>query len=738
MPSRYRIFSDRGAVPAVGPEHDRLRPPPFFQSAHGSVYYSPSRYHEARRQQQQQQRPHSDYFPPPLIEPRQRRPHSIHIISYPSGFVPRELRQPPPGSPERRRQSNRECKKQARKKQKKEEKERSKKQEKRRSLRSLPPGSEKVGRVLSKILAVFAITPKQPSPVSAAPTPRPRPRSCQPRPSSFASFARRFSRNEGVVAIESVLEGDQEVAQTPDMAGPLLHWPYTPAGAFPQNNRNSIISMRSFKTIAGSSVPEAHKPVASGSGISCSILLAEPSVYLTGFDHDHRSRRNGTPASALLRGKLLLNVSKNVKIKSVSLKLVGKARTEWPEGIPPTKTEMFEEQILRSQSLVFFHAMHDGMWDTEYGYRCTYTHRASPTGLLQSLQGNVSQTSLHHLGLGRVPGTLTAKELKRLSLQSVNSRSFGKGESPLTNQVQAKGYKVFRPGTYEYAFELPIDHNQLETANLQYGSVKWELQARIERAGAFKPNLQGSREVLIVRVPDQMSLETTEPISVNRCWDDQLHYDITISGKSFPIGSRIPISFKLTPLAKVQIHKIKIFVTENIEYWTNDRHVTRKDPSRKILLFEKTAGHPIADQYSNCEFRFISGGEPDPKKREEARRRAAARRNKDRERARSSNGKPESLPEVAENLLGPLDLGLEDFWGPTEMEVVVPLPTCEMMERRKELKLHPDCSWKNVNVFHWLKVCHLPVSRGWNMEANSTDRPSCLPPWRKRQQRQTS
>ncbi|KAJ4174869.1 hypothetical protein NW754_005290 [Fusarium falciforme] len=31
-------------------------------------------------------------FPAPLIGPRRSRPQAIHIISYPSGYVPRELR----------------------------------------------------------------------------------------------------------------------------------------------------------------------------------------------------------------------------------------------------------------------------------------------------------------------------------------------------------------------------------------------------------------------------------------------------------------------------------------------------------------------------------------------------------------------------------------------------------------------------------------------------------------------
>ncbi|KAK4223906.1 hypothetical protein QBC38DRAFT_36448 [Podospora fimiseda] len=727
MPSSSGFWSNiRGAMPfsSTGSEHDRLRPQPYFSSPHGSIYYSPRHPAERRRRTTE-----SSPFPTPLIQPRQRRPHSIHIISYPAGFVPPDLRprstQPPENPPtdnkdpedtRRRKKSSQKERSKAKNKEeeqerKRVEKERSNKREKRRSIRSLPPGADKVGKVIDRIIAVFTPTSK-----SAPTTPTATPRS---RPTSFISFARRLSRLEGAyseerVVVEEPVAGAQEtvtegpiagetLSENNNMATATLPRPVGNNTTIHTSSRNSMVSIRTTKSMVSSSVSEIQKPVASGSGLTCSILLAEPNVFLTGFEHDNSSRRQGAQnSSALLRGKLQLNVSKNVKIKSVTLKLIGKARTEWPEGIPPAKTELFEEQTLRTQSLVFFHAMHESMWDTEYGSQCTFTPKMNSNhhNLMQSLYAN-STGSLHMLAKGRASTGLTAKELKRLSLQSVNSRSFGKGESPLANQVQAKGYKVFVPGTYEYAFELPIDHNQLETTKLQYGSVRWELETLVERAGAFKPNLHGSKEVSIVRLPDQMSLEMSEPISISRHWEDQMHYDIMISGKSFPIGTRIPIAFKLTPLAKVQVHKLKVFVTESIEYWTNDRHVTRKDSGRKILLLEKTAGKPLDKQYCSSEVRVLSGGELDQDQREEARRIAYMRRQQE---AARRNGVPDPLPDPSNNLLGDLDLGLESFWGSTEIEMNVQLPTCEMMAQDKTLRLHPDCSWKNVNVYHWIKI----------------------------------
>lgn len=55
-------------------------------------------------------------------------------------------------------------------------------------------------------------------------------------------------------------------------------------------------------------------------------------------------------------------------------------------------------------------------------------------------------------------------------------------------------------------------------------------------------------------------------------------------------------------------------------------------------------------------------------------------------------------------MLGDLDLGLEQFWDSTEMEMNVQLPTCEVMKKDRIKKLHHDCTWNNVNVHHWVRA----------------------------------
>ncbi|CAJ2506735.1 Uu.00g079210.m01.CDS01 [Anthostomella pinea] len=627
----------------------------------GNVYYRPRAGPRRSRL--------SPTLPIPHIRPRTRRPQSIHIVSYPAGYIPTELR--PRNTTKSQRSSKSNKKKHS--------------DPVRKEDRFVSRSSR---RVFAKVLGPLKAHFSPPAATDHA-TPPGAPDSSRPHTSG----------TQGTRPPSPTAPSPSATSLAPAYTMmPEVRRPPMLSAALNNSHRNSIMTARSAKSVM-SSVTEVPKPVASGSGVQCSIILAEPNVFLAGFEHDGHPRHEAANSTALLRGKLQLNVTKNVKLKSVTLKLHGRARTEWPEGIPPMKVDQFEEESLRTQVLTFFHAMHE-TWETEFGNQCNYTLRKSPE--VSSVSGLTPTQSTVSLALnGRPRNNLTARDYKRLSLQSVQSRSFGKGDTPNANVMQQKTYKVFYPGTYEYTFELPIDHHQLETTRLQFGSVKWDLETIVERAGAFKPNLHGSKEVRIVRVPDQLSLEMTEPISISRQWEDQLHYDIMISGKSFPIGTKIPIAFKLTPLAKVQIHKLKVFATESIEYWTNDRRVTRKDPGRKILLFEKAAGKPVDKAYEGSEIRVLSGGELSPEERHDARLAAQRRRSAE---ASQAHTVPQPLPDLTENMLGDLDLGLETYWGSTEIEMNVQIPTCEQMAKDKTLRLHPDCSWKNVNVYHWIKI----------------------------------
>lgn len=281
---------------------------------------------------------------------------------------------------------------------------------------------------------------------------------------------------------------------------------------------------------------------------------------------------------------------------------------------------------------------------------------------------------------------LGGREHRKLSLQVSQSKSFERSDNPKVQTVAQKGYRTFYPGDYTYNFELPLDSRLPETIEADLGSVKYELEATVERAGAFRGNLMGVKEVHLIRAPAEGSLEQVEPIAISRNWEDQLHYDIVISGKSFPLGSKIPIAFKLTPLAKVQCHRIKVYVTENTEYFCNQKRVHRMEPTRKILLFEKRADGHSTSTFPGSTIRVTAGGGVPYDQRVAA-----------------ANGEEVSIQDT-QNLLGQLE-GQSNV-GPTEMEFSVQLPGCHhSSEKERVNRLHFDTTYQNIQVHHWIKVC---------------------------------
>lgn len=94
--------------------------------------------------------------------------------------------------------------------------------------------------------------------------------------------------------------------------------------------RGSTSSETGTRSRAGTGTAfSEEKPIAAGNGVSISVNLTEPLLFLQGYDQNDTSLRN----TAMLRGSMHLKVQKSAKIKAVTLKFRGTALTKWPEGM---------------------------------------------------------------------------------------------------------------------------------------------------------------------------------------------------------------------------------------------------------------------------------------------------------------------------------------------------------------------------------------------------------------------
>lgn len=118
--------------------------------------------------------------------------------------------------------------------------------------------------------------------------------------------------------------------------------------------------------------------------------------------------------------------------------------------------------------------------------------------------------------------------------------------------------RIFSSGTYTFPISFAIPANMPPSLECDYGSVSWRLKAQVHRPGTFTSKLTAARDVIIVACPSEDDTEDTENIVVERFWDNQLQYLLSVSGRMFHIGASIPINMNFLPMTKMKIHRLSI------------------------------------------------------------------------------------------------------------------------------------------------------------------------------------
>lgn len=195
------------------------------------------------------------------------------------------------------------------------------------------------------------------------------------------------------------------------------------------------------------------KTLCNRSAAIVSVHLAEPVLFLAGFEPSEYSDRS----PAVLRGSLILKLLKPSKIKTIALVFKGRARTEWPEGIPPKRVEFFEEKELVTHTWPFFNAQ----------FSCSETsHGANAIRMIEShgLSADLrrdSMDSISTISLGDAPAlrSITPIGSPNLSASNGGHRGIPFGQALSLSKedkttTQARGYRIFAAGEYMYVFSL--------------------------------------------------------------------------------------------------------------------------------------------------------------------------------------------------------------------------------------------------------------------------------------------
>jgi arrestin-related trafficking adapter 3/6 len=113
--------------------------------------------------------------------------------------------------------------------------------------------------------------------------------------------------------------------------------------------------------------------------------------------------------------------------------------------------------------------------------------------------------------------------------------------------------------------------------------VRWELQALIERAGAPKRYIPIRKEISIIRVPYQISSEVNQPVAVTRLLANQADCRIVVLGRTFTIGSKIPVLPKIKLAEGIRCHSLSAYLMEQVDYFSVRKKEIRFGGRRHIL-----------------------------------------------------------------------------------------------------------------------------------------------------------
>jgi hypothetical protein len=144
-----------------------------------------------------------------------------------------------------------------------------------------------------------------------------------------------------------------------------------------------------------------------------------------------------------------------------------------------------------------------------------------------------------------------------------------------------------------------------------FGAVRYNLKATVQRVGALTSNLTAHTPVELISSPGDDDTEDTDSLVIERMWDLQMRYLVTLSGKvgqrcasfarghgltaaqSFPVGGRIPITIRLNPLSKVKLYRISALIEEKMSYYAHDRRIARHEGIKRFHLCK--IEHPVGE-----------------------------------------------------------------------------------------------------------------------------------------------
>lgn len=168
------------------------------------------------------------------------------------------------------------------------------------------------------------------------------------------------------------------------------------------------------------------------------------------------------------------------------------------------------------------------------------------------------------------------------SLHKLNKSSTSLSSS---NLHMSSSSHTLIPGNYDIPFlailpgDIPESVEGLPGANVTYN-----LEVIVEKGKMFQSSISTKKKLRVIRTLTTDSIDLSESVAVDNTWPNKVEYSLNVPTKAISIGSTVPISFMLVPLAKgLKLGKINIQLIEHYSYvgyvpptYANERTIVEK------------------------------------------------------------------------------------------------------------------------------------------------------------------
>ncbi|KAL7665044.1 Arrestin C-terminal-like domain-containing protein [[Candida] zeylanoides] len=168
----------------------------------------------------------------------------------------------------------------------------------------------------------------------------------------------------------------------------------------------------------------------------------------------------------------------------------------------------------------------------------------SPNGSTTNLARPSFLRSKSHSQLDKGAAAATAAALMQIPKSGVDGTPFKDRGATSSNSF------LLPQGNYNMPFSVQLPVNISETVEgLRCGHVLYRLECTVER-GRFERAFHRSKHIRIVRTLHPQNLNLTESIDINNTWPKKVQYAVSVPRKGVAVGSSVPISFIIVPIAK--------------------------------------------------------------------------------------------------------------------------------------------------------------------------------------------